>query len=363
MNEPIEIETTAVAVREQTPLPVQASLFGTTEPVAVIGKATAVADALRAVIEKQGLVSSISGKKYPRCEAWTLLGTMLGVFPVLQWTRSVEGGWEARVEAKTASGQIVGAAEAECLRSEKNWANRDDFALRSMAQTRATAKALRMPLGFVMTLSGFEATPAEEMVSEHDQPKRLARPEPKSSNAQKPLAERINGLKHKLGPVAGHALDYLRSHATDRNDQQSALLPNETLDDLSEAQVDFLAKNYSAFLTWLQAWVDQVDQVPGAEVAPKTAPAKPAGISNNKATGKIEYVAVKEGKQKNGQPYTRYGIKIDGTYYNTFSASIGEAAEDLKGETATVEFTEDDYGKKAVAITDETGNTVTSEDE
>ena len=32
-----------------------------------------------------------------------------------------------------------------------------------MAQTRATSKALRLPLGFVMTLAGLEATPAEEM--------------------------------------------------------------------------------------------------------------------------------------------------------------------------------------------------------
>jgi len=138
-------------------------LFGTNEPVAVIEKAGKVASALKAVIVKQGLVSKISGKEYPRCEAWTLLGTMLGVFPINIWTRKVDGGWEARVEARTKDGAVIGAAEAQCLKSEKNWSNREDFALRSMAQTRATAKCLRMPLGFVMTLAGFEATPAEEM--------------------------------------------------------------------------------------------------------------------------------------------------------------------------------------------------------
>lgn len=61
------------------------------------------------------------------------------------------------------SGQIVGAAVARCLREERNWKSRDEFALLSMAQTRATAKALRLPLGFVMSLAGFDATPAEEM--------------------------------------------------------------------------------------------------------------------------------------------------------------------------------------------------------
>ena len=31
-----------------------------------------------------------------------------------------------------------------------------------MAQTRSTSKALRLPLGFVVALAGYEATPAEE---------------------------------------------------------------------------------------------------------------------------------------------------------------------------------------------------------
>lgn len=152
----------ALAVRKEQPV----GLFGTNEPAAVVEKATGVANALKDVIVKQGLVSKISGKEYPRCEAWTLLGTMLGVFPVTVWTKQIEDGWEARVEARTRDGATIGAAEAQCLRSERNWRDRDDFALRSMAQTRATAKCLRMPLGFVMTLAGFEATPAEEMTFE-----------------------------------------------------------------------------------------------------------------------------------------------------------------------------------------------------
>jgi hypothetical protein len=85
-------------------------------------------------------------------------------------------GWEARVIARTRMGEVVGSAEAECLRSEDAWSftpppnkygktppARDDYALRSMAQTRAVSKALRLPLGFVMQLAGFNPTPAEEM--------------------------------------------------------------------------------------------------------------------------------------------------------------------------------------------------------
>lgn len=144
-------------------VPASATLFGSDDPEVVIEKATALATALKRVIVDQGLTSTISGQEYVRVEGWTLLGTLLGVFPVCLWTRPMEHGWEARVEARTLSGAIVGAAEAQCLRSETNWANREDFAVRSMAQTRATAKALRLPLGYVIKMAGYETTPAEEM--------------------------------------------------------------------------------------------------------------------------------------------------------------------------------------------------------
>ena len=38
-----------------------------------------------------------------------------------------------------------------------------------MAQTRATSKALRQPLGFIVQLAGFDPTPAEEMPREAEQ--------------------------------------------------------------------------------------------------------------------------------------------------------------------------------------------------
>lgn len=162
-DEPVRLP----AVRESAP-PAPTTLFGTTDPAAVIQRATDAARPLAEVVRKQKLTTTISGREHVRVEGWTLLGSMIGVFPVTVWTRKLENGWEARVEARTIAGAVVGAAEAECLRSESLWKSRDDYALRSMAQTRATSKALRQPLGFVMQLAGFEATPAEEMP--HDEP-------------------------------------------------------------------------------------------------------------------------------------------------------------------------------------------------
>jgi hypothetical protein len=151
------------------------TLFGTDNPAEVVSRAAVVATALADLVRKQNLIVRIGQSDHVRVEGWTLLGSMLGVFPVVTWTRPVKAvsdgmdaelqiGWEARVEARTRGGEVVGAAEAECLRTERTWKGRDDYALRSMAQTRAVSKALRLPLGFVMQLAGFNPTPAEEMV-------------------------------------------------------------------------------------------------------------------------------------------------------------------------------------------------------
>jgi hypothetical protein len=179
MSEPETIEAEVEEIMDNLPEPgglpavrgtAAINLFHTQDPVEVVRRATETAEALAKVLRDQELVVNISNREHVRVEGWTLLGSMLGVFPVVEWTRPVEDGWEARVEARTLAGAVVGAAEAQCLRSEKEWGPnptrgkpKDDYALRSMAQTRATSKAMRHPLGFVVSLAGFDPTPAEEM--------------------------------------------------------------------------------------------------------------------------------------------------------------------------------------------------------
>lgn len=152
--------------------PPSPTLFRTDDPLEVIRRATDVANALKEVLRQQRLIARIGNREHVLAEGWTLLGSMLGVYAFVEWTHVVgdHEGWEARAVAKTAAGVEVGAAEAQCLRSEKEWGPspskgkmRDDYALRSMAQTRAVSKALRAPLGFIVTMAGFDATPSEEM--------------------------------------------------------------------------------------------------------------------------------------------------------------------------------------------------------
>ncbi len=143
------------------------------DPLAMVELATAQAQQLSKIIDDQQLFTMIRSKKHVSIEGWTLLGSMLGVFPIVEWTRELfdsEGeslGWEARVEARNIQGQVVGAAEAECRYGEKTWEDRHSYALKSMAQTRAASKALRLPLGFVMSLAGYDATPTEEFDRTH----------------------------------------------------------------------------------------------------------------------------------------------------------------------------------------------------
>jgi hypothetical protein len=73
-------------------------------------------------------------------------------------------GYEASFEARTLTGAVVGGAEAVCKRTEgKPWTWGADYALKSMAQTRATSKALGSALRFIITMAGYSGTPVEEM--------------------------------------------------------------------------------------------------------------------------------------------------------------------------------------------------------
>ena len=191
-------------------------LFGTSNPVEIIQKATEVADALKDVLKRQNMISQISGREHVKVEGWQTTGVMLGVsarvvhsgpvcdpvsgqpvevdYEVVEFNRKTQVerrfqvtgySWEARVEVVRADGMVIAAGEAMCSRNESTWSKRDDFSLRSMAQTRATSKALRGVLGFVVTMAGYEAAPSEEMPVEQMSPSGAA--------ASDPLSQTLNG--------------------------------------------------------------------------------------------------------------------------------------------------------------------------
>jgi hypothetical protein len=148
----------------------KALVFGTNDAEGVLWKATAIANLLAPIVEKAKLYSMISGRKYVKVEGWATMLSMLGIFPSTEYARRLdrEGEicYEARVVLRHTSGLEVGAGEGICSSKEKNWANRDEFAIKSMAQTRATGKAARLGFSWIVALAGYEGTPLEEMPTE-----------------------------------------------------------------------------------------------------------------------------------------------------------------------------------------------------
>ena len=152
-DEPLDAEFKPLAIREEQPERAP-DLFGSADPVEIVEKAVRVADALKSVIVAKNLISNIQGKAYPQVEAWLTLASMLRLTTVCEWSRRVDDGWEARVFVRDGANNVIGAAEAQCLKTERTKKSWEDYAIRSMAQTRATSKALRSVLGFIMVLAG-----------------------------------------------------------------------------------------------------------------------------------------------------------------------------------------------------------------
>ena len=134
------------------------------EPEHMIERATSIATALKKVVEDRKLYSMISGRQYVQVEGWNTLGALIGVLPREVEVKEIENGYEATVELiRTSDTKVIGRGSAICTRDERNWSKRDDYAVRSMAITRATGKAFRLGFSWIMKLAGYEPTPWEEM--------------------------------------------------------------------------------------------------------------------------------------------------------------------------------------------------------
>lgn len=130
-----------------------------------------MATILKAHIVKQNLYTAIQGKNYAHVEGWQFAGGLVGLFPRVVKVEEIspegsgEKKWLAEVEIiERKSGNIISRGFGLCSNKEMKRATSDEYAILSMAQTRAIGKAYRNILGWVMKLAGYEATPREEMV-------------------------------------------------------------------------------------------------------------------------------------------------------------------------------------------------------
>lgn len=217
----------------------------TNQPALIVGEnsvevATKVANALKDVVERQKLYVEIQRGKYVMVEGWNTLGALMGVFPEVVSTEKLpsrivkmyqveitknkknytnntweqykvfslmkpalfnpsdtkmtkvgevdfeEISYKSVVMLKRAGdGHKVSQAEAFCSNLEESKEKNDEYAIMSMAQTRATGKVFRIAFSWIMKMAGYEATPAEEMPREgFDNNEPPATPPPARTPAQ-----------------------------------------------------------------------------------------------------------------------------------------------------------------------------------
>lgn len=230
-------------------------------PRHVLAEASEAAVALKEVIDARPKKLVLGGETYLQIEDWCTVGHFYNYVPSLVEDRYVEyggaQGWEATAAVRRISdGVEISRATAMCLNDEENWSMRPSYEwhyvtrtmgtvrddpgreeiiwepgqngknrpkkvkvqvgeepvpqhqLRSMAQTRANAKALSNVLRFVPVLAGYKGTPAEEMSGrwEDDRSERgePSTPSPATAPAPEPRQrkQRASKGKDEVSPLA-----------------------------------------------------------------------------------------------------------------------------------------------------------------
>ena len=122
---------------------------------------------LKDMIVKNKLFTNIRGKNYVNVEGWQIAGAFTGTFPIVESVDNLSDDkcyrYRAEVSLRDKDGNKVGYGVAICTNKEAGKTNFDEYAVASMAQTRAVGKAYRMKIGWLLKVAGYETTPAEEM--------------------------------------------------------------------------------------------------------------------------------------------------------------------------------------------------------
>ena len=126
-----------------------------------------MANIVKSHVLKNKLYVPIADKNYVLVEGWQFAGGLMGLFPRVKKVENIGvGKWLAEVEiVNQRTKEVISSGFALCSREELKKKTFDEYAILSMAQTRAIGKAYRNLIGWIMKLAGYESTPAEEMLS------------------------------------------------------------------------------------------------------------------------------------------------------------------------------------------------------
>ncbi len=126
------------------------------------------ANDLKKIIVENNLYTPIKGKNYVNVEGWQIAGAFIGVMPIVKTVENISDDkaikYRAEVElVNIGTDKVVGYGVAVCSNKEVGKGGFEEYAVASMAQTRATGKAYRLSIGWLLKMAGYETTPVEEV--------------------------------------------------------------------------------------------------------------------------------------------------------------------------------------------------------
>lgn len=126
------------------------------------------ANKLMKFAKANNLSVDIAGKDYMMVEGWQFLGTLNGLTDIVQYCDPVDGKekevkYKAMVEVINQNGTVISRGFAYASNLERKKTGFEEYAVASMAQTRAIGKAYRNFLAWIVKMAGYEATPFEEI--------------------------------------------------------------------------------------------------------------------------------------------------------------------------------------------------------
>ena len=167
------------------------------------------------IVEQQELFTMIGPSKHLNHEAWETIAAGYGLTAAVDkttyhWKKDSEedkGDELFMVEAHAVvldrDGTIRGGAVASCGRDEPNWATKPVHQVASMAGTRASAKALRLMLSWVVEIAGYEPTPSEEIVDKKPRAERVKADATPRNSGNRAESRNAGSSRQQPTPTAG----------------------------------------------------------------------------------------------------------------------------------------------------------------
>jgi len=229
-------------------------------PEVVIEEARRAAKVLTDVLKAKPNKVMMNGEQYLEFEDWQTVARFYGATAKVKETEFINyggvNGFLAKAVVVRADGMEISAAEAMCMNDEEKWSSRTKYAfvyaladgstseeepprdqivwvdnpkkpgkkmpkrervavgevpvplfqLRSMAQTRACAKALRNVFAWVVVLAGYKPTVAEELTGEEEPPEDDKKPPIKKPESKKQDIKNPNEPASEAQIKAIHAI-------------------------------------------------------------------------------------------------------------------------------------------------------------